>query len=171
MGFGGLPKDLKNIVTAFAYDCQWEIVQKDMRMCEMVHTMDLSGVFTRQTMWSDKYRDFIPSPLYEFEPIQNYTGSWDDYIDWHAVQELLWRLDFRRKFVKLVHSRREWRVLFKMDWRSIVLFDNFYRFLLYTRVPCFKPLWKPCGFSCLKTYRSPFLSARWFLECEHVMRD
>jgi len=164
MGFEELPKDLKNIVSAFAYDCRWEIVEKDMEMCELVREMELSGVFTRHLMWSDKYKDFIVNPLHEFEPIQNYTGQWADYIDWHAVQELLWRLDFRRKFVKLVRSREEWRDLFKGDWRSILFFDNFYRFLLYTRVPCLKPLWKPCGFSCLQSYRSSFRAARWRLD-------
>jgi len=166
MGFEGLPKDLKNIVSAFAYECKWEIVEKDLDTCKMVKEMELSGVFTRSVMWSAKYRAYIPNPLIEFEPIQNYTGSWADYIDWHVVQELMWRLDFRRKFVKLVHSRQEWRALFKADWRNITLFDNFYCFLLYTRVPCFKPLWKPCGFDCLKSHRSPFLSARWWLDNE-----
>ena len=163
MGFEELPNDLKNIVSAFAYDCTWEIVEKDLEMCKTVQQMGLSTVFARNVMWSSKYVAHIPSPLIKFEPIQNYTGAWADYIDWHAVQELLWRLDFRRKYVKLVHSREEWRVLFKLDWRNIVFFDNFYCFLLYTRVLCFKPLWKACGFSCLSSYRSPFRSARWWL--------
>jgi hypothetical protein len=164
MGFEELPKDLKNIVSAFAYDCGWEIVEKDLEMCKVVNGMELSGVFTRHVMWSAKYKEFIPSPLLAFEPIQNYTGFWGDYIDWHAVQELMWRLDFRRKFVKLMRSREEWRRLFRNDWRTILLFDSFYRFLLYTRVPCFKPLWKLCGFNCLKSFRSPFQSARWWLD-------
>ena len=139
MGFGDLPKDLKNIVSAFAYDCKWGTVETDLKMCEFVREMNISPVFTREVMWSAKYREYRQNPFEVFEPIRNYTGSWADYFDWHSVQELLWRLDFRR-------------------------------FLLYTRVPCFKPLWKPCGFNCLKSYRSPFLSARWFLECDHGMR-
>ena len=164
MGFDGLPKDLKNMVSEFAYDCKWEIVKNDLEMCTTVQEMDISSVFTRNVMWSHKYQAYLPNPLFEFEPIRNYTGSWGDFFDWHAVQEFLWRLDFRRRFVKLVHTRREWRVLFKNDWKNILMLDSFYRFLLYTRVPCFKPLWKPCGFKCMKSFRSPFLSARWWLE-------
>ena len=171
MGFGDLPEDLKNIVSSYAYDCKWGTVEKDLEMCEFVRGMHISPVFTRDVMWSKKYREYRMNPFQMFEPIQNYTGSWADYFDWHSVQELLWRLDFRRRFVRLVHSRMEWRLLFNTTWQNIEHFDNFYRFLLYTRVPCFKPLWKPCGFNCLKTYRSPFLSARWFLECDHIMRD
>jgi hypothetical protein len=163
MGFVHLPKDLKNIVCSFAYDCSWGIVEENLKQCGTVKAMQIHPVFTRQTMWSLKYQEYLPSPLIRFEPIQNFSHNWQDYIDWHAVQELLWRLDFRRKFVKLVHSRREWRKLFKENWANIVLFDGFYRFLLYTRVPCFKPLWKPCGFNHLKSYRSPFVSARWWL--------
>ena len=164
MGFEDLPLDLKNIVSEFCYDCKWEIVEKDLDTCKTLQQMEISSVFTRDVMWSSKYREFLRSPLFEFEPIQNYTGSWADYIDWHAVQEFLWRLDFRRRFVKLVHTRREWRLLFKEDWQNIVMLDAFYRFLLYTRVPCFKPLWKPLGFTCMKSCRSPFRSARWWLE-------
>jgi hypothetical protein len=164
MTFDALPKDLKNIVSGFAYDCKWEIALKDMRMCEELSEMDLNSVFTRDVMWSLKYRAYIPCPMKQFEPIQNFTGSWADYIDWHAVQELLWRLDFRRRFVRMVHTRAEWRELFRQNWKNVLIFDGFFRFLLYTRVPCFKPLWKPCGFRQLKSYRSPYVSARWFID-------
>ena len=111
----------------------------------------------------DVYREYIPCPFTEFEPIQNFTGSWADYIDWHAVHEFLWRLDFRRKFVKLVNSREGWRASFKRDWRNILHFDTFYCFLLYSRVPCFKPMCSR-GFNSLQGYRSPFVSARWWIE-------
>ena len=162
MGFNDLHLDLKNIVSSFAFDCKWVIVEKDLKICEMVMQMNISPVFTRRIMWSAMYMDYIPNPLLEFEPIQNYTGFWGDYIDWHAVNELLWRLDFRRKFVKMIYSRTEWRLLFKASWKNIEMFDSFYRFLLYTRVPCFKPLWKPCGFNCLQSIRT-FVSARWWV--------
>ena len=164
MGFDDLPNDLKNIVSSFAYDCKWETVVKDLKTCEEVQKMQISGVFTREIMWSFKYNEFIPNPLWTFEPIQNFTHTWSDYIDWHAVHEFLWRLDFRRKFVKMVHSRTGWRLMFKESWRNIEKFDSFYRFLLYTRVPCFKPIWLPTGFNCLKSYRSPFLSGRWWVD-------
>ena len=164
MGFKALPNDLKNVISSFAYDCKWEITEKDLEMCQTVLEMEISSVFTRNVMWSAKYREYRLNPLIEFEPLQNYTGTWADYFDWHAVQEFLWRLDFRRRFVKLVHTRTEWRLLFKQSWQNIMLLDSFYRFLLYTRVPCFKPLWKPCGFNCLQSFNSPFLSARWWLE-------
>lgn len=164
MGFVALPKDLKNMICAFAYDSDWELVKKDMDVCFEIKTWDITPLFVRDVMWSRKYRQYIPSPLKKFEPIANFTGEWTDYIDWHTVQELMWRLDFRRKAVKYVGSRQTWRTMFKDDWTSVQVFDSFYRFLLYTRVPCFKPLWSTIRFDHLKSYMSPVVSARWWLE-------
>ena len=163
MGFEGLPLDLKNIISDFAYECKWETVEENLVMCETVKQMHISSVFTREIMWSSKYREYIPCPFRCFEPIQNYSGTWADYIDWCAVTELLWRLDFRRRYVRLMFTRAEWRALFKGDWRNISGFDDFYRFLLYTRVPCFKPLWKPLSFNGLKSFRSPYNPKWWWL--------
>ena len=171
MGFQELPKVLKNIVAEFAYDVKWEEMENDLVMCERLRRMEISSVFTRQIMWSKQAREYIPNPLTSFVPIRHYTGFWSDYIDWHAVQELLWRLDFRLRFVRFINTRREWRRSFKKNWENIKVFDHFYRFLLCTRVPCFKPLWKRCGFNCLKSYRSPCVSARWWLNCEHYIDD
>ena len=164
MGFNELPIDLKNIISAFAYDCKWHVTENDLEMCEKIKSMDLSSVFVRDVMWSKKYKEYLPCPLKVFEPISNFTGDWFDYFDWHSVQEFLWRLDFRRRWVKFANSRCQWRTAFVENWQNIKTFDDFYRFLLYTRVPCFKPLWNPCGFNGLKSYRSPHVSARWWLE-------
>ena len=164
MSFNELPIDLKNIVSAYAYQTRWFVAEKDLQMCEEIKKMKLSTVFCRTTMWSHFYDCYKPNPLLEFEPMVNFTGSWRDYIDWHSVEELLWRLDFRRKFVKHVKSREGWMECFRKNWLFIRGFDDFYKFLLCTRVPCFKPLYKPQGFSGLKSYRSPYLSARWILD-------
>jgi len=164
MGFEDLPKDLKNIVSGFAYDCKWSEVLKDLKTCEQIAEMEISPVFLRPEMWSWTYRAHMPNPLRRFEPIANFTGRWEDMIDWHAVNELMFRLDFRRKFVKVGGTRDQWFCKFRLNWTSIHLFDAFYQVLLYTQVPCFKPLYLPQGFNCLSSWHSPFQSARWILE-------
>jgi hypothetical protein len=164
MGFEDLPNDLKNIVSDFAYKCKWETVENDLKMCKTIEKMDLSIVFVRNVMWSSKYQKYMPSPLIKFEPIRNFTNSWGDYIEWHAVKELIWRLDFRRMYVRWLYTREQWRTKLKENWKEIEVFDGFYKFLLYTRVPCFKPIWKNSGFNSLKTHRSPHVSARWWLD-------
>ena len=164
MGFDALPLDLKNIVSDFAYAVPWSETKKDLETCKKVQDADISPVFVRHEMWSAHFERYIPNPCRVFEPIRNFTGQWRDLIDWHAVNELLFRLDFRRKFVKVGGTRAEWFVKFRHNWLTISTFDGFYRFLLCTRVPCFKPLWKPVGFSCLVSWKSPYYSARWLLE-------
>lgn len=163
MGFGELPNDLKNIVSDFAFECKWFVMEKDLEMCKVMVNMKLSSVFVRHEMWSRKYGCYMLNPLIVFRPINDFCSFWGDLVDWHAVEELLFRLDFRRKFVRGFATREQWRTKFIDNWETICEFDGFYRFLLCTRVPCFKPIWTPCGFNMLKTYRSPYLSARWFL--------
>ena len=143
---------------------QWgsTIYQKSSKTSFVTLRMNVNGRRYKKTLKC--VNKYMFNPLIAFEPICNYTGSWSDYIDWHSVEELLWRLDFRRKFVFTVANREEWRLKFCVDWRNILLFDAFYRFLLCTRVPCFKPQWKPVGFDGLKTHRSPYVSGRWYLE-------
>ena len=53
------PIDLKNVISAFAYDCKWETVEKDLITCEEVQKMNISPVFLRKMMWSTKYTDYI----------------------------------------------------------------------------------------------------------------
>ena len=163
MSFSALPKDLKNIVTDFAYEASWENVRENLEVCENIKKMNLSPVLVRFTMWSFKYQTFMPSPLMEFEPICNFTGRWSDYIDWSAVQEILFRLDYRRRWVNFVYSRDDWRKLFEQNWTNIEQFDAFFRFLIYTKVDCLKPLWKQMGFGCLKSYGYPYVNGRWWL--------
>ena len=94
MVFCELPTDLKNVICSFAYDTKWETVKENLDMCEKVAKMNLHDVLTNKKMWSFKYRAYIYNPLIVFEPIENYNSNWREYIDWCAVNEILFRLDF-----------------------------------------------------------------------------
>ena len=156
MGFSKLPNDLKNVICSFAYDATWETVKKDIGTCIRIKQMDLHPLFLRDLVWSPRSLDFEVSPIYIFNPIQWFRGSWETIFDWHVVRECLWRLDFRRRSVKSLLSRREWVRCFEEDWANIQLFSDYFCFLLYTRVPCFKPIWKDIGFQCLRSYGRAF---------------
>ena len=164
MGFNRLPKVLQNLVCEFAFGCNWEETETSLQMCERIAGYDISPVFLRPQMWSWSYGAFIPNPLYCFEPIGRFTGRWGDMVDWHAVNELLYRLDYRRKFVKVGGTRHEWFVKFKANWLNIRLFDSFFRVMLHSRVACFKPTYEQQRFNCLTAANSPYWSARWLLE-------
>ena len=115
MSFPKLPKVLKNVVSEFAFDCGWAETNRNLQMCEKIAAYHISPVFLRPKMWSWKFRTFLPSPLDVFLPIRQYTGRWSDMIDWHAVNELLYRLDYRRKLVKMGGTRHEWFEMFKKN--------------------------------------------------------
>ena len=157
MTFSELPKDLKNLICDFAYECSWQRAQKDIETCIEINKMEIHSQFMLDHVYSMRYDRILTTPLLKFEPIVNYMGRWRDLFDWRAVHELLWRLDFRRKYVKFVYSRVQWHEMFRVDWKHIALFDEFFRVLIYTRVDCFKPIWKACALECLKqTGMHPF---------------
>jgi len=162
MRFSNLPKDVKNIVCGFAYDQNWEKTASSLRICLETKKLHISPVFLRLQMWSWTYLAFIPSPLYVFEPIHNFTGRWADMVDWHAVNELLFRLDYRKSIVRIAGCRKDWYKKFTTNWLNIRLFDSFYRILLHSGFNCFKPTYMHQGANCLGT--GPMLSARWLLE-------
>ena len=164
MSFTELPKVLKNMVCQFTFESSWQQTESSLQMCEKIAECGISPVFLRLRMWSWTYGRFMPNPLYVFEPIRRFTGRWSDMIDWHAVNELLYRLDYRRKLVRLGGTRRQWFEKFKENWMNVRLFDSFYRVMLNSRVQCFKPLFEVQRFKCLGQMDSPFWSARWLLD-------
>ena len=163
MSFRQLPKELKSIVSEFCYKCSWEDTEKSLAICEKINEMNISPLFLRLQMWSWSYLQFLPNPLYVFRPISRLTGRWSDIIDWHAVNELLFRLDYRRKVVRIAGTRHEWFQKFRRNWMNTYLFDSFYRIIVASGMPCFKPLYHRQRVEQLTSWDSPFYSARWIL--------
>ena len=164
MGFNQLPKVLKNIVSEFAFGCSWVETEESLQMCEKIAALSISPVFLRREMWSWTYGAFKPNPLLVFEPIRRFTGRWCDMIDWHAVNELLYRLDYRRKLVRVGGTRHQWFERFKENWLNVCLFDSFYRLMMNSSIQCFKPTFEQERFAMLSGMNSPFWSARWLLD-------
>ena len=164
MSFETLPFELKNIVSDFAFKCKWSETKKSLEMCDKITDLGISPLFLRRKMWSWSYGAFLPSPLYAFEPIERYTGRWADLVDWHCVNELLFRLDYRRVIVRAGGTRHEWFERFRLNWLNIQFFDTFYRIVVTSGLPCYKPIYQNIGASQLTSWNSPVMSARWVLE-------
>jgi len=163
MGFYDIPKVLQNMVCEFAFATNWPKTLQSLQMCEEIARRDISPVFLRQQVWSWSYESYLPNPNVCFEPIEQLTGVWSDIIDWHAVNELLFRLDFRRNIVKSCGSRKKWFEKFRRNWLNITEFDAFYRVLLHVHSDCFKPTYVTQRADQLSSTRSPLISARWLL--------
>ena len=164
MSFEQLPIELKSLVSGFCFKTTWEETEKSLEMCTKIKNLDISPLFLRLQMWSWSYLQFLPNPLHVFEPINRYTGRWSDIIDWHSVNELLYRLDYRRRIVKTFGTRHEWFKKFKQNWQTVRHFDMFYRLMLHSSVMCFKPTYELQRVTELSSWNSPFTSARWLLD-------
>ena len=162
MGSADVPKVLKNLICEFAYGVDLETVQKDVDTCLEIKKMDLHPLFLRDLVWSRSTWSCEITPLCVFQPISAFGNTWEDVFEWQVVQEMLWRLDFRRKHVRCLFRRQEWISCFCKDWRSIKAFSDFFCFLLYTRIPCFKPIWKAVGFNHLRNFGPGFAHIRTF---------
>ena len=171
MSFEKLPFDLKNIVSSFAFKCNWTKTKKSLEMCEKIKNLNISPLFLRLKMWSWTYGAFLPSPLDVFEPIERYTGRWSDLVDWHCVNELLFRLDYRRRVVRIGGTRHQWFNRFRQNWLNIQLFDTFYRVVIASGLPCYKPVYRALRANQLSCPNSPFASARWVLEDYNTWGD
>ena len=163
MSFDALPNDLKNLVSGFAYSTNWSQTEADIEMCIQIIDAHISPMFLRQQLWSWPYRSFLPSPLVSFQPLNQLTGRWSDIVDWNVVNELMFRLDYRRSLVKVGGTRSEWFAKFKSSWLQICLFDAFYRLLLQSDCPIYKPTYTSLRCQQLGG-NSPIYSARWVLE-------
>ena len=165
MSFGELPIDLKNLVSGFAYDTGWRKTKTDLAMCVEINAAHISPLFLRAHLWSWTYRSFLPSPLMVFEPLNQLTGRWSDLVDWNVVNELMFRLDYRRALVRMGGTRSQWFAKFKENWMQICLFDAFYRLLLHSTERIYKPTYTTLRAGQLTAgLNSPIYSARWVLE-------
>lgn len=165
MSFEDLPIELKNLVSVFAYNTKWQQTKADLAMCAQINDAHISPVFLRGQMWSWSYRSFLPSPLVAFEPLNQLTGRWSDLVDWNVVNELLFRLDYRRALVRMGGTRSQWFAKFKKNWLQICLFDAFYRLLLHSNERIYKPTYTSLRSQQLTSgLNSPIYSARWVLE-------
>ena len=171
MSFEKLPFELKNLVSDFAFKCKWSSTKKSLEMCEKIKELSISPLFLRLNMWSWSYGEFLPSPLHIFEPIERFTGRWGDLVDWHCVNELLFRLDYRRRIVRAGGTRHEWFGRFRKNWLNIQLFDTFYRLVITSGLPCYKPIYETLRAQQLSCWNSPFTSARWLLEDYNTWGD
>ena len=60
-------------------------------------------------------------------------------FDWMMVDEVLFRLDFRKKVVKYLGTREHWHGLVMKDWKKFFNFSEFYKGVMKS-VPI---PWKP----------------------------
>ena len=137
MTFGCIPTELQDLVVGFCWEITHAELQEELKTIELIKSWNIDPLFVERKMY--RRREWYKSltPLRVYEPIEHF-GGWDRLFDWFMVDEVLFRLDFRKKAVNYLGSREHWRESVTTDWKEVFRFNDFYRDTLKNGVP-----WKP----------------------------
>ena len=149
MSYDSLPKDLKNLISDFAWEITAEQLHRDLQLCTEIRQWHLHVVFLKRNVWCKRSRRYVPTPLHVFRPISWFNSGWRSVFDWLVVSEFLHRLDFRKRVVRSTGTRSQW-IQRVSNWRNLLLLDTFFKILLSLPQDPFKPTYRDARFSGIK---------------------
>ena len=139
-----LPVDLQDLVVQFAYEIKLKDLKKDLTVITEVKSWNLHPSFIRGRVWCDRMWGLVSNPLDVYLPLTWFQDRFV-FFDMGLVDEVLGRLDFRKKDVRSMGSRWDW-VIYLQEWEFMGLFAVFFRIMQEN--PCnMKPNW--CGLSLI----------------------
>ena len=138
MTFCSLPTELQDVIVGFCWKITFAELLEELETLELIKSWNIDPLFVHRALtkllgWRSQV-----TPLQVFEPICDF-GGWCRLFDWPMVEEVLFRMDFRKRMVNCRGSRDHWHHLVITDWKEIYCFSEFYKDLLVSHgVP-----WKP----------------------------
>ena len=137
-GFDVLPQDFRNVVLEFAYNMHYDHVLESVNTILDIKAMDVPFFFFRDKVWSWTFKKYCRNPIYTYLPVELIGGSYSDLFDEDSMFCLLLGLDFRRRNVRLLGSRRDWLNRIYASWRAVEPLAAFYKMLLRCNTPIMK---------------------------------
>ena len=138
MTFASLPTVLQDLIVGFCWEITLSELHEDLKTVELVKSWDIDLLFLQRRLTRVHHWRSQPTPLRVFAPICEF-GGWDRLFDWTMVDEVLFRLDFRKRVVNYLGSREHWRTMVNECWMEIFNFSQFYKEVMQNKqVP-----WKP----------------------------
>ena len=138
MTFVSLPTVLQDLIVAFCWEITHSELLEELKTVELVKSWDIDVLFLQRRLTRRRHWSSQPTPLCVFEPISNF-GGWNRLFDWMMVEEVLERLDFRRKAVNYLGSREHWQAMVQEEWMEIHNFSQWYKEMMKNRVIPWKP--------------------------------
>ena len=138
MTFKSLPTDLQDVIVDFCWEITHAELQEELKTIELIKSWIVDPLFLQKKLTPIRGWRSQPTPLRVFEPI-NVFGGWHRLFDWMMVDEVLFRLDFRKKVVNYLGTREHWHGLVTKDWMNFFNFSEFYKGVMKS-VPI---PWKP----------------------------
>lgn len=133
--FRDLPVVLQDMCTDFAWKIPFEVVDQNLDELLLIKRLALPPMFYRMRMFHRPMCSHIYSPLDIYVPFWSYHELFNVY----RIKELLYNLDFRKKYVKSAGSRYFWLNSFEEHYLNIMQFGMFYKILL----ACGQNIWTP----------------------------
>ena len=138
MTFKGLPTDLQDLIVGFCWEITHAELQEELKTIELIKSWIVDPLFLQKKLTPIRGWRSPPTPLRVFEPI-NVFGGWHRLFDWMMVDEVLFRMDFRKKVVKYLGTREHWQDLVLKDWMNFFSFSEFYKGVVKGRTIPWKP--------------------------------
>ena len=137
--FADLPDVLKDMIVQFAFKIGFVELECDLETLRVINSWSLHPNFMRDRLWTPDSWCFLENPLKNYFPLRRLRSQFEMF-DMCAVHEILDRLDFRKRDVRCMGTRREW-------WISLTHFEFLGMFSMYFKQIVlnpdnFKPMWK-----------------------------
>jgi len=128
-----LPLDLQQLVYMFAFNLPKSAVQGSLHTVMEISRWNLPFFFFREKIWSWHWKEFLPSPLKVFTPIEYYGGSFRELFDDDAIYCFLLGLDFRMRNVRKFGNRRVWEDRILTSWRVMDSLAAYYWMIMRSK--------------------------------------
>ena len=151
MSFFRLPLDLQNLITAFSWEITSKRLLNNLKTCTEIKNWKLHPMFLKLQVWCVRRRRYVANPLRVFRPIL-WFGNRRCIFNWTCVQEVMFRLDFRKNGVREMGTREQWISRLR-NWRNILYFDGYFTLMAMLQSP-FKPTYRTQRFQGVSFERS-----------------
>ena len=125
MFFNEIPAVLQDLICDFAWEKTHSEVMSVLKVVLMLKKHKLPANFYHSVVWSWQDRCFVPLPLVEFCPIEDFRT----YFNFPIIRCILMQLDFRKKRVKSMGNRVFWLNLLENHWSFAVQLGLFLKIL------------------------------------------
>ena len=140
MDFTALPDVLQDIVCVFAYGITKKEVESDLDTIREIKSWKLPSMFIENFVFDHNFGCYVVTPLDRYYPLAQ-LSSYKQMFDHYRIEQVVERLDFRKKQVKVWGNRWQWMKFLK-DWTFYGLFAEFYRNMLKSGRQVVKPMYK-----------------------------
>lgn len=150
--FHSIPTDLQNLIVEFCWSITAQRFLSNLKTCTEIKNWKLHPMFFKLNVWCVHKRRYVANPLRVFRPIMWFGNIWRLVFNWECVEEVLYRLDFRKGGVREMGTREQWSRRLR-NWRNILYFDGFFTLMALLTNP-FKPTFRTQRFEGCSFERS-----------------